>query len=77
MNSCDERCPELTYEEHQKRHLIDNLAKQHGFNNVFEWAAYEKSKQEQEWQQQLFNNEVMLWGYEAAKKLKKERELQK
>lgn len=77
MNQCDEHCSDLTYEEHQKRHRIENLAKHHGFNSVYEWAAYEKAKQEQGWEQQLFNEEVLLWGYKAATKLKKERELQK
>lgn len=74
---CDDACFYMSYEEHQRRHLIENLARAEGFDSVLSWACYHKSKLEEEWEQKLFEGEVLLWGYDAACKLKKQREQSK
>lgn len=70
---CDENCNDMCYEEHSRRHLIENLARAEGFDSVFAWACYHKSKLEEEWEQKLFEGEVLLWGFAVAWKMKKER----
>lgn len=72
--NCDESCFEMSREEHESKHYIDNLARAAGFKSVLEWAYDHKAKLEEDWERKLFEGEVLLWGYDAAWKNKKKRE---
>lgn len=71
---CDDSCSLMTAEEHARRHALDRLAHANGFRTIEEWADYERVRRENEWEQTLFNGEVLLWGYEAARRYQKQRE---